>query len=331
MLRNKEIRFLLMSLISISIAGIISAFIIHPLSGFLFFVLCALLISCTLIFNIRRYQKIKKLADYLKEVSNGKDSMDIRDNQEGELSILKNEIYKVTLMLSKQGDYLREDKKKLADALSDISHQLKTPLTSMTVMTDLLSQESLPSSKRLEFTKHIEKQLERMSWLLDSLLKMSKIDAGTVQFKKETVSVKEMIDQAVHPLMIPIELKEQQLIIEGKENVVFKGDLNWTSEALINVLKNCVEHTDKGGTVTISFAENPLYTEIKIEDNGKGIDKKDLPYVFKRFYKGENAGEESVGIGLAMAKSIIQHQQGSISVKSQLQAGTQFRIKFPKN
>ena len=256
--------------------------------------------------------------------------MDIRDNEEGELSILKNEIYKVTLMLSKQGEFLKRDKERLADAISDISHQLKTPLTSMMVMIDLLGEENLEIEKRMEFTKNIEIQLERMEWLLTSLLKLSKIDAGTVIFKKEKVLVAELIKKAINPLLIPMEIKEQELIIDGKENTSFIGDINWTTEAIINILKNCIEHTKNKGRISIFYEENPLYTEIKISDKGKGIEKEDLPYIFKRFYKGKNANDESVGIGLAMAKSIIISQNGDVSVKSKKDEGTEFSIKFYK-
>lgn len=329
-LRNKEIRILLALLIGISAAGIILASIISPMAGFITFIVSFLIIGLSILFTLKRYKEIEKLSGYLRNISNGNYSMDIRDNEEGELSILKNEIYKVTLMLSKQGEFLKRDKERLADAISDISHQLKTPLTSMMVMIDLLREENLEIEKRMEFTKNIEIQLERMEWLLTSLLKLSKIDAGTVIFKKEKVLVAELIKKAINPLLIPMEIKEQELIIDGKENTSFIGDINWTTEAIVNILKNCIEHTKNKGRISIFYEENPLYTEIKISDKGKGIEKEDLPYIFKRFYKGKNANDESVGIGLAMAKSIIISQNGDVSVKSKKDEGTEFSIKFYK-
>jgi signal transduction histidine kinase len=229
-----------------------------------------------------------------------------------------------------QAELLKTEKEQLGNALSDISHQLKTPLTSMMVMVDLLSYDDLKPDKRIEFTRNLELQLERMEWLLSSLLKLSKIDAGTVEFKKEPIKASELIQKAMKPLLIPMELKEQELIIEGDSLVSFLGDFNWTVEALINIVKNCIEHTQSGGTITINFLENPIYTEIHISDNGSGIDKEDLPFVFKRFYKGKNASEESVGIGLAMAKSIVASQNGDINVTSQKNHGTRFSIKFYK-
>lgn len=327
-LRNKEIRVLLTLIIGVSIIGVILSSIINPVSGIITFIVAFLIIYLANLFTLRRYKEIEELSGYLRNISNGNYSMDIRDNEEGELSILKNEIYKVTLMLSKQGEFLKKDKEKLADAISDISHQLKTPLTSMMVMIDLLSEENLNLEKRIEFTKNIEMQLERMDWLLTSLLKLSKIDAGTITFKKDKVKVSELIKKAMSPLLIPMELKEQKLIVDGNENTSFTGDLNWSIEAIVNIVKNCIEHTKNKGVISIFYEENPLYTEIKILDNGSGIEKEDLPYIFKRFYKGKNASAGSVGIGLAMAKSIIVSQNGDISVRSKKNQGTEFSIKF---
>jgi signal transduction histidine kinase len=331
LLRNKEIQIFLLVLILISLIAIAFAAVIFSIMAALFtFIITVLLISCSLIFTAWRYREIEKLSYYLRQISNGDYSLDVRDNNEGELSILKNDIYKVTLMLSEHGSLLQEDKMKLTNAISDISHQLKTPLTSMMVMADLLSDSKLNESKRTEFIRNIRVQLERMEWLVSSLLKLSKIDAGTIRFKKEQVVVRQLIQKAVETVLIPMDIKEQTLLVDGEDEVSYLGDLNWTVEAIINILKNCVEHTQAGGTISISFSENPLFTEITIEDNGKGISKKDLPYIFKRFYKGTNAGEDSVGIGLAMAYSIIKSQSGSLEVTSEEGKGTRFQMRFYK-
>jgi signal transduction histidine kinase len=307
-----------------------AAFLINVAAGIVLIITALLLIGMGVIYTRRRYRDMEELSSYLKRVYGGDYSLDIRDNVEGEISILKNEIYKVTLILSKQAELLKTEKEQLADAISDISHQLKTPLTSMRVMADLLNDDNLDPERRREFTKNLELQLERMEWLLTSLLKLSKIDAGTVEFKKETIKVTSLISHTVKPLLIPMELKEQTLELQGEEVTSFTGDFNWTVEALINIIKNCVEHTQGGGTISIHFEENPIYTEITISDNGYGIEKEDLPYIFKRFYKGKDASEESVGIGLAMAKSIIDRQNGNISVTSKKGQGTRFSIKFYK-
>ncbi|WP_456287346.1 HAMP domain-containing histidine kinase [Paenibacillus sp. AK002] len=331
MLRNREIKMLLFVMGSVSLAAIVAALMISPAAAVLVFFLSILLIGGSLLFTKWRYREIEKLSVYLREISSGNDTLDVRDNQEGELSILKNDIYKVTRMLSEHRSLLQRDKLQLTDAISDISHQLKTPLTSMTVMADLLSAPDLPPAKRTEFTHHIRIQLERIDWLVSSLLKLSKMDAKTIPFKKDRIPMKSLIQKALEPVMIPMDIKGQTVSIEGDDNVSFVGDFNWTAEAVINILKNGVEHTPEGGAIAISFSENALYTEIVIVDNGKGIPKEDLPYIFKRFYKGKNASEGSIGIGLAMAQSIIASQNGVIDVTSDAEKGTRFRIKFYKH
>ncbi len=315
------------SLVSIGLVWFYFSF----MSALFIFITAVLLIGTSILFTRWRYKEIEKLSSYLRKISSGDFSLDVRDNHEGELSILKNDIYKVTLMLSEQGVNLQQDKIQLTDAISDISHQLKTPLTSMVVMADLLSDAKLNETKRTEFTKNIRIQLERIDWLVSSLLKLSKIDAGTIQFKQDTVVVKDMIRKSIEPISIPIDIKQQTVEIKGHDTVSFYGDFNWTVEAMVNILKNCVEHTQEGGVISLTFSENTLFTEIVIKDDGTGILKEDIPYIFKRFYKGKNAGEESIGIGLAMAYSIITSQNGDIQVESVEGKGTQFRIKFYKH
>lgn len=331
MLRNREVQILLIILLLISGIGFTLATIfISMLAAVSVLGVSLLLISCTLIFTKWRYREMEKLSGYLQQISSGKFHLDVRDNYEGELSLLKSHIYKVTKMLSEQKAVLHEDKAKLTNAISDISHQLKTPLTSMMIMVDLLQDNHLEDKKRAEFTRNLQVQLERMEWLASSLLKLSKMDAGTITFKKEKVLVSLLVQTAVEPLLVPMDIKMQSLHVKGDEQTAVIGDFNWTTEALINIVKNCVEHTAEGGEISILFSENPLFTEITISDNGIGIPKEDLPYVFKRFYKGKNASDDSVGIGLAMAHSIITSQQGDIEVKSQPGVGTKFQIKFYK-
>ncbi|MGD6846202.1 sensor histidine kinase KdpD [Rossellomorea aquimaris] len=331
MWRNREVQWFFISLLCISVgASVLAGFLFSIRVALFVLVTSVLLAGCSFIFTRWRYREIEKLSGYLRKISSGDDSLDVRDNQEGELSILKNDIYKVTLMLSEHRSFLEKDKLTLTNALSDISHQLKTPLTSMMVMADLLSDSTLEESKRAEFTQHIRVQLERIEWLVSSLLKLSKIDAGTISFKKDNVVVRDLIQSVVQPVLIPMDIKEQTLSVSGDESVSFTGDLRWTAEALINILKNAVEHTGEGGVISLSFSENPLYTEITIADNGDGIPKEDLPYIFRRFYKGKNASDDSVGIGLAMAYSIITSQQGDLEVRSEKGNGTVFSIKFYK-
>ncbi|MCP1308563.1 HAMP domain-containing histidine kinase [Paenibacillus tyrfis] len=330
MLRNREIRLVLLLMCAISLVMLAAAAFFSIAAVVLVLMTSILLIGCSYLFTRLRYLEIEKLSGYLRRISGGDYSLDVRDNREGEFSILKNTIYKVTVMLSEQSALLHKDKIHLTDAISDISHQLKAPLTSMMVMADLLDDAKLPEAKRTEFTHNIRIQLERLDWLVSSLLKLSKIDAGAVQFKKDHVRVTRLIEKALQPVLIPIDIKEQTVSVTGDDSVSFLGDLNWTTEAVINILKNGVEHTQAGGTIAISFSENPLFTEIRIEDNGKGIPKEEIAHIFKRFYKGKSAGEGSSGIGLSLAHSIITKQNGDIEVQSELHKGTQFRIRFYK-
>lgn len=330
MFRNREIQLFSLVMAGISLVAATAAAFISQSAVVVVLSTAFLLIACSLLFTRWRYREIARLSQYLRKINTGNYSLDIRDNQEGELSILKNDIYKVTLMLTEQSKLWQQEKLRLTDVIADISHQLKTPLTSMLVMADLLSDSKLPEAKRSEFTHKIVLQLERIDWLVSSLLKLSKIDAGTAVFKKELVRVPELLEKAIEPLLIPMDIKEQSISLKGEESVSFIGDLKWSQEAFINILKNCVEHTPAGGSIAVSYTENALFTEIVIADNGSGIPKEDLPYIFKRFYKGKNAGDDSVGIGLAMAHSIISSQNGIIEVKSQEGEGTKFTIKFYK-
>lgn len=330
MFRNREIKIFLLASLAITAigSGIVLYFEIY--SFFIVWITGSFVIFIFLLFTKWRYGELMKLSETLDKICKGDYSLDIRDNREGELSILKNHLYKVTTMLVLQGEQLKEDKAKLANALSDISHQLKTPLTSMLMMTELLSQESLSADKRMEFTGIIQTQLERIEWLVTSLLKLSKIDAGTAIFKKEIINAQKLIKETTAPFLIPMELKGQSLIVEGDENIIFSADFHWTREALTNILKNCIEHTPIDGVIAVYCRENPIYTEFIIADNGCGIAKEDLPYIFQRFYRGKNAGEESIGIGLAMSKSIVQAQYGDITVDSVPGQGSCFSVKFYK-
>ncbi|MGI6707099.1 MAG: sensor histidine kinase [Clostridia bacterium] len=343
--RNKEIKVYTIFVVSLSIILISVAFLMGRQAGIMTLLAVFLLGTVFYIFTYYRYKQIDRLSDYLRRISNGEYSLDIWDNDEGELSILKSEIYKVTLMLSQYNEHLKREKEILADQMADISHQLKTPLTSMMVMVDLLADENLPKQKRHEFSSHIQKQLGRIEWLVSSLLKISKLDAGVVEMQKQNIAVKSLIEKAVSPFLISMELKgiEYEMLLaedmntgtdaskNGLEAFKIYCDINWTAEAITNILKNCIEHTPEGGRIHISAKDNPLYSEIRIEDNGVGIHKEDLAHIFTRFYKGKNSSPDNVGIGLAMSRSIIRHQGGDITVKSEPGQGSTFFIRLYKS
>ena len=286
------------------------------------------LLAVFFFYTKKRYKKIEQLNDYLVRVLADNEDDEILDQEEGELSILKTNIYKTTSTLKFQKELLTDDKKNLAAAIADISHQLKTPLTSMMVMNDLLVDEQ-DENKRTEFLQTQSSQLNRMNWLIQTLLKLSKLDAGTIVLKKEDVSSTELIEEAVKPFGIQFDLR----------NIKFKSDIsdlnircdkNWTVEAIQNIIKNCIEHMDDGGELSVEMVDTNIYTQLTIKDTGCGIAKEDIPHIFERFYKGKNAGKDSVGIGLALSKSIIEGEQGEITVESTEGVGTKFIIKFYK-
>lgn len=282
-----------------------------------------------LVYTKKRIDKLAELNNYLSLVCSGNFELDIADNAEGELSILKNNLYKVIILLRSQNEQLKKDKVYLADSLADISHQLKTPLTSMMVMTDLISKDSDPD-KRAELIGIMETQLDKMKWLITNLLKLSKLDAGTAGFKHEIFSVKEVISQSVTPFLVAMDLKGINFI-DMSSDFEIKGDDNWSTEAFANIIKNCLEHTERDGTITVSSEITTLYNSIIITDNGCGIAPQDLPHVFERFYHGKNSGGDSVGIGLALAKAVFENENAGISVESRENEGTKFEIKFYKS
>lgn len=276
----------------------------------------------------RRYKELARLAQEVHSFQRSSSRINLESYCEGELSYLSSEIGKLAVKLTEQAELLEQDKNYLADAISDISHQLKTPLTSMSMMADFLRSPNLTEEKREEFTGNIRTQLARIEWLVSALLKMARLDAGAVLLKSRPVNVRELVDKASAHLLIPMELKDQKLEVNCDPQLSFLGDMEWMSEALANILKNCMEHMDEGKTLRVSAQKNPLYMRLDITDEGCGIDREDLPHIFERFYKGKNAASDSVGIGLAMAAQIIHQLGGDIRVESTPGVGTHFEIKM---
>lgn len=296
------------------------------ISNSLILIITVLLIFAIIIINKRKdEQKIIEIEKYITEILNDNYSLDIRDYTETHLSHLKNYIYKMTVKLKEAKDLSHKDKLYLEETLQDISHQLKTPLTSMYITNELLEKD-LNKEKRQELLTKNYEQLNRIEWLVTSLLKLSMLDSGTIKLNIKKNSCKDVVTSAIKSLEIPIELKGLDLNIDIKENITAKFDFNWTSEAILNVIKNAYEHTTKGG-IYITAEKNPIYTEIKIRDTGNGISKDDIKHIFERFYRGSRNTKESIGIGLNMSKKIIDLQKGDIFVES-TKAGTTFSIRF---
>lgn len=206
----------------------------------------ALLIVFT-VFMLQKDKRIKNITKYLKDINCKRYHLKIEENEEDELSELQNELYKITVMLKEQAEISQKDKKELANFLSDISHQIKTPLTSIMIMVDILKENrNLTKEKSEDFILEISRQLDWMNWLIITLLKMSKLEAGTIKLKKEKIKVIELIEQVEQNLSISLELKEQKLEVRGQKEVTYLGDYNWSVEAITNIVKNCIEHSPNG-------------------------------------------------------------------------------------
>ena len=328
-MKNKDYRqTILLGSASAIILALCGFFFSGIVAGVLCLILGAVMLCTFSFFTKQRYKKIEELNGYLVRVLAGDNSPGILDQEEGEISILRTNIYKAATTLKYQNEMLGNDKKQLAAAIADISHQLKTPLTSMMVMNDLLTDEENPE-KRAEFLKTQSAQLERMNWLIQTLLKLSKLDAGTIELKKEAVKAKDLIAAAASPFEIQFELRNIEYKTEAPD-MELSCDKNWTIEALQNIIKNCIEHMDDGGSLSVTADDTSIYSRILIKDTGCGIAAEDIPHIFERFYKGKNAGKDSVGIGLALTKTIIEDQHGEIKVNSQEGEGTEFDIRFYK-
>lgn len=328
-MNDKEIKIvLIVSSVLTVVLSIICAFF-SKICAVLCLALGIILIMIFAVVTKRRYKNLNDLNDYLSLVCKGIYDMNIDDNTEGELSILKNNLYKVITLLQSQNEYLKNDKLYLADSIADISHQLKTPLTSMMVMCELLENEENPD-KRQEFVAVINNQLSKMKWLITNILKISKLDADATEFKREEVSISKVLDDSLKPFVLTAELKN--ITIQNNTNdFVFNGDESWTVEAVSNIVKNCLEHTNDGGKITIASESTNLYNKLTISDNGCGIAEEDLPHIFERFYHGKNSSKDSVGIGLALAKTVFEKENASVSVDSEQGRGSVFEIRFYKS
>lgn len=328
LLNNKELRRSLMILIASAVILTLFGFSISIAAGILVFAagLAGLLVH--LVTEAYRYRRLQKLSRDLDKLLISGTPLPIREYDEGELSILANQIQKMTLRLTESSEAVKAEKRFLADSLADISHQLRTPLTAMNLTTAMLRSPGLTTEKRMELTGELRNLLERTDWLVETLLKLSKLDAGTVKLSKDKVSLRELISRAASPIAIPMELRGQQLVVRSADGC-FTGDLIWTAEALGNILKNCMEHTPRGGAVTVSTNETALFTQIEIEDTGPGFVPEDIPHLFERFYKGSNAAKSSYGIGLALARTVITAQNGTVQAMNGPR-GARFVIKFYK-
>lgn len=275
----------------------------------------------------RQKAESERLAGYLRKINRKNYDLELKANSEDEMSQLQSEIYKTTVMLREQADNSQRDKENLKQSLSDISHQLKTPLTSIMVMLDdIIEDENMPEDIKRDFLNDIRRSSNSISFLVQSILTLSKLDANSIVLKSKTENVKKILDECVKNTAVLAEIKGVETSVECDTGLTLDCDFKWLCEALTNIVKNCIEHTNEGGFVILKAEKTSLCTKITVTDNGCGIDKDDLPHIFERFYKGRNSDENSVGIGLALAKTIIEKSGGSIYADSKQGEGTKFTI-----
>lgn len=277
------------------------------------------------------YKRIREVTVGAAKVIEGEYDIAICEEREGDFSKLAISFNSMRQIIRNNLNELKTEKQFLVNLLSDISHQLKTPLTSMIVYNDIMLDKELSKAQRDIFLINNKNQLYRMGWLIKSLLKLAKLDAKAIELNKEYQSINETIQESIDALGARAMEKSITINFLEKEEFFFNHDRLWLEEAINNIIKNSVEHTSNGGQINIELSENPVYRRITIEDTGEGIKEEDLPNIFKRFYKAKTSKKsDSIGIGLALAKSIIQAHKGLIEVKSEVGIGTIFILTFLK-
>ncbi len=330
MLRNREIRqFAGLFLVITMMAAAAGIFLAGRAAGALILILAACYGAAFFRFTRKRYRRIARMSEQVDLVLHDQDRLYAAEEEEGELSVLQSEIGKMTLRIREQNRALQKEKEHLADSLADIAHQLRTPLTSVNLILSLL--EGNPEEdRRRELFMELEDLLVRVDGLITSLLKLSRLDAGIIVFQKEPVEVKELIDAALRPLRIPMDLHDVTVRTEIPDDACMEGDPDWLAQAVQNILKNCMESAGDHGAVVITCEDTPLFTGIRIRDSGPGFEEDELHRLFERFYRGKDTKTSGFGIGLALSKSIITGQGGTVSARNHPEGGAVFLIRFSK-
>lgn len=296
---------------------------------FVYLIICLVYLTIIINNDKRKEKEINEVIKIIEEINNKNYSFKMKDINEEDLSLLKNEIYKTTIMLNEISEISKKDKKELEESLEDISHQLKTPLTSILIMIDtLLDDEDMDQNTREDFLRNMKREVMNINFLVKSILKLSRLDTNTVKFISKKESVKEIINEAILNVSLLSDLKNVKIETNLSDSFI-TCDYKWQIEALTNILKNSIEHSYENNKVLIESSENNAYIKITIKDFGSGIAKEDINHIFERFYKGKDSDYDSIGIGLALSKSIIEKQNGKISVESS-DDGTTFTIKYFK-
>lgn len=291
-------------------------------------------ISVLIILLIRNNNKVNKeiktILKLIEDINNKKYYLHLEESKEDIFSKLKSEIYKTTIVLKESAENTNKEKKQLKESLENISHQLKTPLTSILVMLDnMIDDPNMDEEIRNDFINDIKRETININFLVQNILKLSKLDSNTIIFNKNNNKIIDIINNSIKNVSSLCDLKNIIININGNKDSNIYCDSRWEIEAITNILKNSIEHSKENTVVNINYSENKVYSLIEIKDTGEGINSKDLPHLFERFYKCENSKEDSIGIGLALSKSIIEEDNGTIFVKSNKE-GTTFTIKYYK-
>lgn len=276
------------------------------------------------------YRGIREVTFAAKKVIEGEYNISIPEDREGDFSKLAVSFNSMRGIIRNNIEELKKEKQFLVDLLSDISHQLKTPLASVILYNDILLTKELSKEKKQLFLENNKKQFYRMEWLIKSILKLARLDARAIEFSKEKISLNETVENSIDELKEKADEKGITVSLKKSCDISFNHDRRWMEEAFINIIKNDIEHTKAGGRIEVELIETSIYARIEIVDNGEGISKADLPNIFKRFYKSKNSKSDSVGIGLALSKAIIEAHNGIIEAQSEVGCGTKFIITFLK-
>lgn len=300
---------------------------------YLYLIILLLTIFTFIIFDYKKlFNNIKKISSEAEKIISGNFNIKLSENGEGDFYILCHQFNEMGKRLKLSMDTLKKEKRFLKDITSDISHQLKTPLSSLIMFNEILLKDSkINEETRQDFIEKSAEQLSRMEWLIKSLLKLARLESKSIEFNCKNSSLLKTLEKAVSPIKIQLENKNQKILLTSKEDILFPHDSNWTAEAITNIIKNSVEHSKDGSNIEIIWEETPLCVQIFIRDQGKGINEQELPRIFDRFYKGtSNVNPNSIGIGLALSKSIVEGQGGSIIARSKVNLGSEFQITFLK-
>ncbi|WP_242832282.1 sensor histidine kinase KdpD [Oscillibacter sp. 1-3] len=267
-----------------------------------------------------------QIAEYILDRRKG----GIECSEEGAMYRLFHEVNSLVTMADAHADSERRAKEFLRRTIADISHQLKTPIAALNIYNGILQQETADAATVREFTSLSEQELDRIESLVQSLLKMARLDAGAITLERSPENVFDLLEHIKRQYSFRAEQEGKEIVLEGDEQTVFSCDRTWLAEAIGNLVKNALDHTAQGDRILVRWQQSPCLTQITVEDTGSGIHSEDLYHIFKRFYRSRFSKDtQGVGLGLPLAKSIVEAHQGSIEVHSKLGQGTAFTINFP--